>query len=507
MVDIEGSEAPENGYSNWNKINLDTMKIKLDNENPRLNLNAESTQEDIRQALFEQEDIIDLIDSITENGGLFPGENIIVLKNDDYYKVLEGNRRVCSLQCMINPELAPQQYRDTIKNFVTDFNIDNLKIIEVALAPSWESAQKIITSRHTEYQIRKWSYISKWRRDYTEFLKTRSAKKVSEIFGEDLNKVIKNLNEYAFIRYILNMPTWTNDEISQLSSNDLQGSLLEREMSSDIQNILGITIDSKNYDLHTTMEKKKFDYVLAKFTRSLFLGGQPNISTRTDKDDVKKYVNNWIKEYDDSHADINKDKSPLGDNKQEGTTDTQKKEQHGDEQQTTKSKGKTPGAHSRYFKNLKVDPNLNDENLENVAHEISKIPVEKFPLATLLLTRTLIEKSLIYRMKEKKEIWADFMQTMSNCRNKDGKIIDRSMTYTLDDIINYCINNVSRLFTDKKDAILGKKALTNIQDKNGIRPYLNDMVHESFKTPSVEHVQLIADQIKILMQKILLKEP
>jgi hypothetical protein len=506
MVDIENSEAPENGNSNWNKINLNTMEIKLDNENPRLKLYADATQEDIRQALFEEEEIIDLIDSITENGGLFPGENIIVLKTDDYYKVLEGNRRVCSLQCMINPELAPQKYRETVKNLITDFNIENLKNIEAEVAPSWEAAQKIITSRHTKYQIRRWSYISKWRRDYIEFSRTGSAKKVSEIFSEDPNQVIKNLNEYAFIRYILDMPTWNRDEIKKLSSNDLKGSLLEREMSPDIQKILGITIDTIKYDLHTSMEKEKFNYVLAKFTRSLFLGGQPNISTRTNKDDVKAYVYNWIKEYDESHVNTSKEKVQPETNKQGEATDTSKKEQHGKEQQTTSLKGKTPGAHSKYFRNLKVDKGLNDANLENVVYEISKIQVEKFPLATLLLTRTLIEKSLIYRMKEKNELWVDFMQAMSNWKNKDGKIIDRSTMYTLDDIINYCINNVSQLFTDKKDVILTKKTLINIQDKNGIRPYLNDMVHESFKTPSAEHVQLIADQIKILIQKILLKE-
>ena len=127
MVDIESSEAPENLNGNGEKININTMEIKLDDNNPRLNLKADASQNDIRQSLFEQEDIMGLIDSIVENGGLFPGENIIVLKTVNYYKVLEGNRRVCSLQCMIDPELAPSEYRDTIKNLLKDFDITNIK--------------------------------------------------------------------------------------------------------------------------------------------------------------------------------------------------------------------------------------------------------------------------------------------------------------------------------------------------------------------------------------------
>ena len=501
MVDIESSEAPENLNGNGEKININTMEIKLDDNNPRLNLKADASQNDIRQSLFEQEDIMGLIDSIVENGGLFPGENIIVLKIVNYYKVLEGNRRVCSLQCMIDPELAPSEYRDTIKNLLKDFDITNIKKLEVYVAPSRDSAQKIITSRHTKYQIRKWSYISKWRRDYKEFLRVGDVQKVSDIFGEDSNQVIKNLREYAFIRYILDMPIWTNEELNQLSSNDLKGSLLEREMSADIQNILGITIDSKNYDLHTSMEKGKFDYVLSKFTRSLFLGSEPNISTRTNKEDVKEYVNKWITEYDDSHVNIIKEKNSVGTIKQEGTTDTEKKEKYGDEQLKTKSKGKTPKAHSGYFRNLKVDPNLKDESLEHVAHEISKIKVEDFPLATLLLTRTLIEKSLIYRLRHK-NIWGAFMKKMET---KYGEH-NYKLAFKLDDLLTYCIDFSDKLFDDPKFAVDAKKSLEAINSKL-IRQYLNDMVHESLRQGSPASVDTIADNIKGVVQKILSNEP
>jgi len=500
-MDTDNSEVPENSDSNWKKISLNTMDIRLDNENPRLNLNPDANQEDIRKALFEQEDILELIDSITENGGLFPGETIIVLKNNDHYKVLEGNRRVCSLQCMINPELAPQDYRKNIKTLITDFNIEKIKTIEASIAPTWEAAQKIITSRHTEYQIKKWSYIPKWRRDYKEFLKTKNAQNVSDTFSEDLNKVIKNLNNFAYMRYILDMPTWNSDERSKLSSNDLKGSLLEREMSPEIQKVLGISIDQTNYDLHFTMNKEKFDCVLTKFIRSLFLGFQPNISTRTDKETVKSYVNAWIKEYDNTHPNKKNEKASPETHIQERNTDKSNKEQDNNRTQTKKSNGKKPGPRSSYFKSLKVADDLNDENLGEVAYEISKISVKNFPLATLLLTRTLIERSLIYRLRDKDDMWSKFLSEMKTKYGENKYLY----AFKLDDIVRYCIKNTNDLFKDPKVAVDAKKSLETINSPL-IRGYLNDIAHVSLKSPSEDYVQNIADSIKVLIQKILLKE-
>ena len=486
----ENSEVPENINNNWKKINIETMKVKLDPNNPRLDLDENADQEVIRKALFDHEDIIGLIDSITENGGLFPGENIIVLNKDTNYIVLEGNRRVCAIQCMINPNLAPIKYRDEIKNLIRDFNINKLNNLEVDVAPSWEAAQKIITSRHTEYQIKKWSYISKWRRDYKEFLKTGNTHKVSQIFGEDENQVIKNLHNYAFIIYILNMPIWTEIERNKLSSNDLKASLLEREMPKDVENVLGITFDPKNHSLLTSMDREKFNYVLTKFIRSLFLDGTPQITTRTNREIVKKYVNDWIKEYEDGHEDL---KLKLND-------DMTKNQIQNKSKLKEKTNNKLPRPHPKYFRKLLVAKNLNDENLEHVVYEISKIQVEKFPLATLLLTRTLIEKSLIYRLKFK-NIWRTFMEDM---KKKYGENNYKS-SFKLDDLVRYCINNNDKLFEDPKISVDAKKALEAI-NSNSIRKYLNDMVHESLRNGSPESVENIADNIRGLIQKILSNE-
>ena len=291
--------------SGWSVDKIKTLDIILDPENPRLNFDHKPSESEIIEALFEQEKVMELIISILDKyddypGGFYPGESIIVIKNDDkIYKVLEGNRRVCSAKCLLKPDLAPSNYRSKIIELISKFNINTkaLEFMTAQIAPDWKSAQKIITSRHSDPEIKKWSYISKWRRDYNFFLETHNVNEVSKIFGEDPSSVKDGLRNYAYIRYIIEIPEWTEDERKKLSANDLEASILEWHMSLDVQNMLGIKFDD-DFNLDCTMDTDKFRYVMIKLASSMFLNQQPKITTRTDRYTFKSSVEKWMNEYD-----------------------------------------------------------------------------------------------------------------------------------------------------------------------------------------------------------------
>ena len=499
-------ELPKAGNKDWHVIKIDVNEIQLDNENPRLNINSNASKTDIIEALFEDASIDKLINSILEYNGLYPGESIILINENDKYKVIEGNRRVCSLQCILNPDLIPKEKREEIKAMIRNSEIkpDNLKTVEAVISPNRADAQQIITARHTQYQIEKWNYIQKWRRDYKAFEQTGSFDAACEYVKEDPDIVRKYLKNYSFLLYVWDMPCWTKEEREVLSKNDLEGSLLEWHMSS-IQDILKIKFD-KDFKLTSDLENKKFNFVVEKLIRSFYLNGYPKLNTRTDKSTFKNQLYQWMQEYNNNkNENSNNSTNPNSNNSKKSNSENGSDKTINKKTTVTKD-GKKAERHPAYFKKLRVSENLSDTKLEHIVSEIEEIQVKKFPLSTLLLTRALIENSLIYRLRDK-NMWDKFMEYLKKYPSKGGTIKDRTGIFTLDDTIKYCINNINYLFSDVRDATLAKKALTTLQDKNsGIRKYLNDMVHESFETPSADHVQLIADDIRMLLEKILLKE-
>ena len=243
---IDVTEIPDDINNVWPRKELKALEILLDSENPRLNLITNSSQSEIRKALLEQEDVIELLESILDNKGLFPGEDIIVIKEHDKYKVLEGNRRVCAVQCLLDPSLAPINFRDEVKKLVENSDIDTKRMenLSALVAPSWEAAQKTITARHTHYRIKKWAYVLKWRRDFKQFQINHNVDTVSLILGEDKGEIINNLKNYAYVRYILDIPSWTDEEKRNLSNNEMKASPLQWHMSVEIQSLLGISFDS-----------------------------------------------------------------------------------------------------------------------------------------------------------------------------------------------------------------------------------------------------------------------
>ena len=87
-------------------------KIYLDNENPRHDFLA--TESDIIRYLLQKEDVRQIGKSIADLGGTSPLELIGLFPHPTakgFYTVAEGNRRVCALKLLNDPDKA-----DTEKN-------------------------------------------------------------------------------------------------------------------------------------------------------------------------------------------------------------------------------------------------------------------------------------------------------------------------------------------------------------------------------------------------------
>ena len=359
------------------------------------------------------------------------------------------------------------------------------------VSPSRDAAQKIITARHTKYQIEKWNYVPKWRRDYNAFKRLNSIEAVCNYLGEVYEDVKKYLRNYSFLQYVLQMTCWTKPEREILNKNDLEGSLIEWHMH-DIQDILIIKFTEK-FELKTEIPSKKLDFALENLIRSFYLNGKPKINTRTDKQIFRGILNGWIEEWDNKNkdnGDNTKGEPTNGERKTSNYEDDPKnKTTQKNNSNNNNKKGRKP---EKYFSSLYKSKIVDDNRLIRLTYELSKNDMKDRPATGILLTRSLIESSLLYRIDK----WG-LTQTL---RNENSKKAPEEIK--MNRVIQFCIIHVQELFLDSNNARI---SLQKIQSEH--LNYMNSIVHNSWQDPSAGEVEKIAGNVRELLRTILTNSP
>lgn len=98
---------------NFMNKKIKVLDIYLDNKNPRHE--EISDQQEIIEYLLKEEKVKNLAKDIAENG-ISPIEILAVIQEKKKYIVVEGNRRICALILLNDPDKAPNQnLRDYFK--------------------------------------------------------------------------------------------------------------------------------------------------------------------------------------------------------------------------------------------------------------------------------------------------------------------------------------------------------------------------------------------------------
>jgi len=94
-------------YLSWKTKPVAVTSVLLNPLNPRLpSAQEETPQRKVIQEMVENEKIYELAKNIASSG-YFADVQLIVVKKDSKYIVLEGNRRICALKLLLAPESAP----------------------------------------------------------------------------------------------------------------------------------------------------------------------------------------------------------------------------------------------------------------------------------------------------------------------------------------------------------------------------------------------------------------
>lgn len=145
--------AAKPNYDRWPRQKVRITDLFLDPANIRLQVEFKSSQEALINDLFFNENAMQILESIVANG-LFPDEVPVVVKENEKFTVIDGNRRVAALKVLARPEIVPSKERGI--KVILKKSDPSVKDIYVVVAPNRDSVRRFLASKHTQNTRRPW---------------------------------------------------------------------------------------------------------------------------------------------------------------------------------------------------------------------------------------------------------------------------------------------------------------------------------------------------------------
>ncbi|MCK4325823.1 hypothetical protein KAW55_03635, partial [bacterium] len=278
-----------NYQQEWKQITLPIASLLLDPENIRLETGLK-TQDEIVRDLFVNEKAMQVLLSIYENG-FFPDKSPVVVKENKNWIVFEGNRRVVSLQAMINPIHVPRKYKEQIRKLMLERS--PIVSITVRVAPNREAAMQYLAAKHTKNTKRPWSAL---RRAYFYYAQKEKGKSVQSLVkrykGVDIPKYIKMYEMHHVATSLPNISEEVRTKLNNKRSFDI--TTLERLYSDKyVQEKLGLQFDSKTGEV-AVPKSEKFNAIYSRIITDIadkIITSRKRISDSTGR---KEYIDDII---------------------------------------------------------------------------------------------------------------------------------------------------------------------------------------------------------------------
>lgn len=238
------------------------QKIYLDNANPRHELIDNEAALIAELVLSEQ--VLALAEDIAEQGMLSPLDRLAVVEHPTargYYVVAEGNRRLCALKLLQDPDKAPSEQKKKQFAALAKKIASPITNVDAAVFPSMQSAAHWLSLRHEGEQggvgVKQWGTAAKAR--------------FSSTSGTAKNP---NIQADLVIQYAV-----SNGIVSKADAEKLSVTTITRYLSNPVfRSTLGLV---NNRDLSVKVPQAEFNKVLQVFLVDALKG--TNVSSRTDK--------------------------------------------------------------------------------------------------------------------------------------------------------------------------------------------------------------------------------
>lgn len=350
------------------EISVPVLDVYLDTENPRHD--PIKDQDKIIEYLVSNEKIKPLAKDIVDNG-ISPIDLFAVLKDGSgRYIVLEGNRRLCALVLLNDPDKSPRSARSHFQKLAAKMESPITEIRSVVFK-SREEADTWIDRRHEGEQdgigIIQWDATQKTRRN-------RNRQK------KDPNALAQTLLEYAVKRGYL-----TQDQTKKILTTATRYLGNPR-----LRKTMGIVSNRRIADVEINVSYEDFDRVVKRFCEDL-VNEESGVSSRSRKADWEKYADQLIRE--------NVATSNFCDNQKLSNRDIS--DENKDNPDFPKPKPETNPDRRKYIIPAGFNSPIKNKNLRRAFGELKRISVQDFPLSVALVCRAFLE-SLYVLFYEKK---------------------------------------------------------------------------------------------------------
>lgn len=457
--------------SAFKTIEISPLDLYLDAKNPRFIVSSENpSNNEIMTYLCRNEDVVKLCSGLNEIGTILPGERIVVCKEDNKYIVLEGNRRVCCCKMLLDPSQIPTDFISKI-GIIKPETRRNIEKISVDVVSNRKSALKYLAARHIS-GVRDWSTIAKMNFVTEEFSKGKgkTIQQISEASSLPVATIKKYLKSSNLLDFGISSGTWNENEKLLLVKSNLKPDRYLRLFS--IQNAkqtLQLTYDEYFVPHSERFSDKTLYSILAQLIKGAFI--TKSLDTRiSDFFDprITELIGHFLNESD--ILEMNHENTSC-DSKNSSTPAPSKTSDHPSSSsntidQTSSDVSSEPNiastvssisTQSKHFKkvpppkNLPLFATLDGSFIDATTYEnrgviaiISEIvkfsqnpknPIE-YPIAAVMLTRSLIEHVLIYYLRKK----GLFDKLLKQNNNDPQKL-------KLQAIVDFAIKNASNLFS------------------------------------------------------------
>ena len=191
---------------------VDLSDVKLDIANPRFAStsefkNSEITEKEIISYLVQYGKLVNIINSIIRNNGLYWEEWLSCVRDTDgKLIVLEGNRRVSACKAILDSSLLPEQtsginYRPQQEQELKK-NIFRLRVV---IYDNPSGAQNYIASKHTNPSIKKWEVFEQCNYYYSQYKQGTSINVLADQADESTSAIKKYIKFYIFFKQIFDI--------------------------------------------------------------------------------------------------------------------------------------------------------------------------------------------------------------------------------------------------------------------------------------------------------------
>ena len=438
-------------------VRVSPLGLLLDSENPRFIVLPSREQSDIRKYLLAYEDVCQLANSINEYGSLLPGERIVVIEEDGNYIAVEGNRRTCSLQLLLDRQLIPDLCTHRIPHTRAEL-IQNCRTIEVDVLPNREAAMELMSKRHIE-GVKQWKPLAKKQFFAAHYANGQTIQNLSSITGISESSIKADIREYKFFLktyegYCILHPEYTTDIIN-VKIDPFWRIFKAKFYLSDGTRVSPKDILQISYDEQFNTISNLDDNLFMRIVYLVFEDTIVNerLNTRNVLTDVRG-IQPLLEEI------ARGDEGGTG----TGGTGTGGTGTGGTGTGGTGTGGPDGGGPegAAFFEHISWDGKLNPENHEhqglliaiNELHRFSRATCNRqkaykvFPVATGMILRTVYEQSLKLRLTQKGQ-WSNYLQTLRNgsfptLSSMEGFINQNKNAIFLDQIMVSCYDNIIR---------------------------------------------------------------